>query len=107
MMKRIAVWIIAVMFFAGTTPIFAADESKGGPDPNKEAYEHASEKARFKRTEDLKDKDAIKAAKKAEKEAERAKREAEKAKRKAEKEAKKKQKEMERKAKKTKKEFGK
>ena len=96
MVKKIAVWIIAVIFFAGVTPIFAAGEGKSGPNPNKEAYEHASDRARFKRGEDLKDKD---------KEAQKAKREVEKAHRKAEKEAKKKQKEAEKKARKMGKDF--
>lgn len=112
MFKRVAVWIIAIMFFISTTPVFALDEKKGGPTPNKEAYEHANEHAKFKRTEDSKDREAIKAdkeakkeAEKAKKEEEKAKKEAEKAKRAAEKEAKKKQKEMEKESKKMKKGF--
>ena len=106
MVKRIAVWIIAVMFFVSTTPIFALDESKNGPNPNKEAYEHASEKARFKRAEGLKDKDAVKAAKKAGKETEKAKKETEKANKAVEKEAKKKQKDTDKETKKMKRGFG-
>jgi hypothetical protein len=102
-MKRIAVWVIAVMFLAGATPMFALDEDKGGPNPNKEAYEHANEHARFKRTEGSEDKEVVKSekevkkeAQKAEREEEKVKREAEKASRKSGKEAKKKQKEMKR-----------
>jgi len=106
-MRRIAIWLIAVIFFAGTTPIFAADEDKSSPTPNKEAYEHANENARFNRTGDLKDKEAMKAARKAEKETEKTKKEADRAQRKAEKEAKKKQKGMGKETKKMKKSFGK
>lgn len=107
MVKRIAVWIIAVMFFASTTPIFALDEGKSGPNPSKKAYEHANENARFKRTENLKDKGAVKAEKEAKKKSEKAKKEEEKAKQEAEKNAEKKQKEMEREVKKVKKGLGK
>jgi len=96
-MKKMAAWIVAVMFFAGTIPTFALDEGKNGPNPNKEAYEHANEHAKFKRTENMKDKEAIKAEKEAKRESEKAKREerkvkrgAEKKRRQAEKEAKKK-----------------
>ncbi len=89
MVKRIAVWIIAVMFFAGTTSVFAKDGGGKGPHPSEKAYEHANGNARFKRTGDVKNKEAEKAAKQAEKEA-----------KKAQKEAKKKQKEIEKEAKK-------
>lgn len=107
MVKRIAIWILAVIFFSTATPVFAEYEMKGNPDPNKKAYEHASKNARFNRAEDLKNKEAMKAERAAKKEAEKAKREAEKAKRealkaqkKAEKELKKKQKAMEKEARK-------
>ncbi len=102
MAKRIAVWIVAVMFFVGVTPIFAENDDKGGPSPSAKAYEHANEHARFKRTEGLKDKEAMKAEKEAEKAAkeakkreEKAKKEAEKEKKRVEKEAKKQQRVME------------
>lgn len=74
--------------------------------PNKEAYGRASEMARFKRAEDANDREAIKAAKKAEKEAEKTKREAKGTGKAARKEAKRKQKEVEKETRDVKKEFG-
>jgi hypothetical protein len=115
MVKRTVVWIIVVMFFAGITPIFAKDGGGKVPNPNEKAYEHANENARFKRTGDVKGKEAEKVKERSVKEAEKAKKEVEKkaekekkeaekkiekAKRVAEKEAKKKQKEMEKEARK-------
>ena len=87
MVKRIAC-IIAVVFFATTVPVIAAKEGKTGPDPNQAAYEHANENAKFKRAEDLKDKEVKDAEKKAEKEKKRLEKEAKKEAKKKEKEAK-------------------
>ncbi len=114
MFKKMVVFITAMVFFIGVTPAFGREGK--APTPNKKAYEHASDMAKFKRTGDV-NKDADKAAKKARKEAEIAKKEAEKEARKAqkeadkaakktEKEAKKKQKEAEKEAKKAQKRLG-
>lgn len=103
MLKRIAVFLVAVIFFAGSVPVFADGEDKGGPNPNEKAYEHANEHAKFKRLEDVKNKETGKAKK----EAEKAKKAEEKAKRDAEKEAKKKDKEARKELKKGKKNFAK
>lgn len=103
MVKRIAVWIVAGMFFAGTVPAFAADKEKSGPTPNEEAYEHANERARFKRTEDAKGHEVAKTAKETEKETKKTEAEAEKAKKEAEQKAEKAKKEAEKAAEKAKK----
>ncbi len=111
MLKRIAACIVAVVFFIGVTPVFGKDVK--GPTPNKKAYEHASDKAKFKRGDGIKKEDVDKTARKAEKTAEKAKKESEKAKREAEreakiaeKEAKKKQREMEREVKRAQEKLG-
>lgn len=116
-MGRVVVLSVIAVFLLTGAQVWAKESGKGkGPTPNKNAYERASDMAKFKRTGEV-SKDAEKAAKKAEKEAEiakrkaekeaaRAKKEAEKAARKAEQEAKKKQREMEREAKKTQKRLG-
>lgn len=104
-MKRIMAWLVAIMFFIGVMPVFGADNDKANPTPNKEAYEHANEHARFMRTEASKSN--IKAANKSDNEAEKEKKRLDKeAKKKQEaldKEAKKKQKEAQKAAKKIKK----
>ena len=116
MAKRIAVWVVMVMFFAGTVPAFAKDGGGKGPNPSEKAYEHANDNAKFKRTADVKAKDTEDAAKKADKEARKAKKEAEekaekdkkmadKEAKKAEKEAKKKQKDADKEARKSSKNF--
>lgn len=114
MLKRMAVLLVAAIFFTGTMPVFADGEDKGGPNPSAKAYEHANEHAKFKRLEDVKGKEAGKAKKEAEKaagkakkEAEKAKKAEEKAKRDAEKEAKKKEKEARKGLKKGKQNFAK
>lgn len=103
MLKRMAVLLVAAIFFTGTMPVFADGEDKGGPNPSAKAYEHANEHAKFKRLEDVKGKEAGKAKK----EAEKAKKAEEKAKRDAEKEAKKKEKEARKGLKKGKQNFAK
>jgi hypothetical protein len=108
MLKRMVVSITAIVFFIGVTPAFGREGN--GPTPNKNAYEHASDKAKFKRAGDVKNKDAEHAAKRAEKEAEKAKREiekkAEKAKRETERQAEKAKREAEKEARKAQKKLG-
>jgi len=107
MIKKVIVVMTAILFVAGMTPAFAAGKEKAGPTPNKSAYEHASDMARFKRTEGTTDKEARKAEREAEREKEKLEKEAEKEKRKAEKEAEKAQKRAEKEARKAEKQAGK
>lgn len=106
MVKRLVVWVLAVIFFVCTAPTFAKDGSGKSPHPNTKALEHANENAKFKRTAGVKDsaveksdREAAKALKesnkKAEKERKESEKKAEKLKKESEKEAKKKQKEIE------------
>lgn len=89
MYRRFIIALMLCLFIAmSQTSVFAARDGKKGPD--KKAYEHASDRAKFKRTEEVKDKDAEKAEKeekKAERERIRAEKRAEKEARKAEKKA--------------------
>jgi len=96
MLKKILACVITIIFFIGVTPGFGNDVK--GPTPNKKAYENASDKARFNRVEDMKNKELEQTARKTEVEAKKMKIEAEKSAKKAEKEAEKTKREAERKA---------
>ena len=64
MIKRIVAWVIAIMFFAGVTPVFAEKGGKGGgPNPSQKAYEHANDNAKFKRSGDVAGEEGEKAEK--------------------------------------------
>jgi hypothetical protein len=90
-MKNVMVFLVLIGFLMAT-PVFAKGPHTGfNPHPNQNAYEHANDNARFKRTD---------AQKNVEKDVEDAEKSAKKAARKAEKEARKEKKRLEREARK-------